>query len=68
MENLRNKPTYNEFFNYLEVEQPKIKHPDRNATFLSNSPYLSQFDGGSWIDLEKQEKRYKHRKDKRSKS
>jgi hypothetical protein len=55
MENLRRKPTYNELINYLEFEQPKIKYPNRNATFLRNSPYLSQFDGGSWIDLEKQE-------------
>ena len=55
MENLRRKPTYNELINYLEFEQPKIKYPNRNATFLRNSPYLSQFDGDSWIDLEEQE-------------
>ena len=52
MENLRKKPTYNELKNHLEFEQPKIKYPNKNATFLRNSPYLSQFDGGSWIDLE----------------
>ena len=55
MQNLRRKPTYNELINYLEFEQPKIKYPNRNATFLRNSPYLSQFDGDSWIDLEEQE-------------
>ena len=55
MQNLRRKPTYNELINYLEFEQPKIKYPDRRATFLRNSPYLSQFDGDSWIDLEEQE-------------
>jgi hypothetical protein len=55
MENLRKRPTYNELINYLEFEQPKIKYPDRRATFLRNSPYLTQFDGQSWIDLEKQE-------------
>ena len=55
MESLRRKPTYDELINYLEFEQPKIKYPNRYATFLRNSPYLSQFDGQSWIDLEKQE-------------
>ena len=59
MENLRRKPTYNEVINYLEFEQPKIKYPNRNATFLRNSPYLSQFDGDSWIDLEEQEEKIK---------
>ena len=52
---LRKRPTYDEVINYLENEQPKIKYPDRKATFLRNSPYLTQFDGDSWIDLEEQE-------------
>ncbi len=55
MQNLRRKQTFNELINYLEFEQPKIKYPNRDATFLRNSPYLSQFDGDSWIDLEEQE-------------
>ena len=55
MENLRRKPTYDELINYLELKQPKIKYPNRNATFLRNSPYLSQFDGDSWIDMEEQQ-------------
>jgi hypothetical protein len=55
MQSLRKRPTYNEVVDYLENEQPKIKYPDRTATFLRNSPYLSQFDGDSWIDLEEQE-------------
>ena len=55
MQSLRKRPTYNEVVNYLENDQPKIKYPDRRATFLRNSPYLSQFDGDSWIDLEEQE-------------
>jgi hypothetical protein len=55
MEGLRKRPTYNQVVDYLENEQPKIKYPDRRATFLRNSPYLSQFDGDSWIDLEEQE-------------
>jgi hypothetical protein len=55
MQSLRKRPTYNEVIDYLENDQPKIKYPDRRATFLRNSPYLSQFDGDSWIDLEEQE-------------
>ena len=62
MQNLRRKPTYNELINYLEFEQPKIKYPDRRATFLRNSPYLSQFDGDSWIDLEEQEQNINKKK------
>ena len=34
MMNLRRKPTYEELINYLEVKQPKIKYPDRTATFF----------------------------------
>ena len=41
--------------NYIEEDLP-IKYPDRTATFLRNSPYLSQFDGDTLIDLEEQEK------------
>jgi hypothetical protein len=44
MKSLRKKPTFNELINYIEVEQPKIKYPDRTATFLRNTHYLSQFD------------------------
>ncbi len=55
MEGLRKRPTYNQVVDYLENEQPKIKYPNRTASFLRNSPYLSQFDGDSWIDLEEQE-------------
>ena len=56
MQTLRKRPTYNEVVNYLENEQPKIKYPNRTASFLRNSPYLSQFDGdNSFIDLEEQE-------------
>ena len=55
MQSLRKRPTYFEVVNYLDNEQPKIKYRDRKATFLRNSPYLSQFDGDSWIDLDEQE-------------
>ena len=65
MQNLRKKPTFNELINYLEVEQPKIKFPDRTATFLRNSHYLSQFDG-NLLDLEEQEKNFEKEKLKES--
>ena len=55
MEGLRKRPTYNEVVDYIENDQPKIKYPNRTASFLRNSPYLSQLDGDSWIDLEEQE-------------
>ena len=55
MKTLRKKTTYNEMINYIEEDLP-IKYPDRTATFLRNSPYLSQFDGDTLIDLEEQEK------------
>ena len=53
--NLRKKPTFNELINCLEVEQPKIRYPDRTATLLRNSHYLSQFDG-NLQDIEEQQK------------
>ena len=55
MQNFRKRPTYEELINDIVVEQPKIKYPDRTATILRNSHYLSQFDG-NLLDLEEQEK------------
>ena len=51
---LRKKPTFDELINYIEVEQPKIRFPDRTATFLRNTHYLSQFDG-NLFDVEEQQ-------------
>ena len=65
MQNLRKRPTYNEWINYIELEQPKIKYPDRTATILRNSNYLSQFDG-NLLDLEEQEKNIEKEKLKES--
>ena len=53
--NLRKKPTFNELINYIEIDRPKIRYPDRTATFLRNSHFLSQFDG-NLFDLEEQHK------------
>ena len=52
---LRKRPHYGDMINEI-VQQPKIKYPDRRATFLRNTHYLSQFDGDqSFINLEEQE-------------
>ena len=52
---LRKRPQYGEMINEI-VQQPKIKFPDRRATFLRNTHYMSQFDGDqSFINLEEQE-------------
>ena len=53
--NLRKKPTFDELINYIEVEQPRIRFPDRTATFLRNTHYLSHFDY-NLFDVEEQEK------------
>jgi hypothetical protein len=53
---LRKKPTYDELINYLEVKQPTIKYPNRTATLLRNSHYLSQFDN-NLFDVEEQQKK-----------
>ena len=53
---LRKRPQYDEMIDEIELKQPKIKYPNRNAQFLRNSPYLSQFDGDqSFINMEEQE-------------
>ena len=52
---LRKRPQYDQMIDYIELKQPKIKYPNRDAQFLRNSPYLSQFDGDqSFINLEEQ--------------
>ena len=53
---LRKRPHYNEMINEIELNPPKIKYPDRTATFLRNTHYMSRFDGDlGFIDLEDQE-------------
>ena len=39
----------------LRMIKKKIKFPNRQATFLRNSPFVFQFDGDSFIDLEEEE-------------
>ena len=55
LNNFRKRPNFNELINYLDNEQPIITMPNRTATFLRNSPYLSKYDGNSFLDLEEQE-------------
>ena len=38
---LRKRDSYNEIINYLQTDQPKIKYPNRNASFLFNTPQYS---------------------------
>ena len=54
---LRQRPTYKEIIGYVEHGDPKIKYPNRIATFLSKTPEMSQFlgDGGSSIDFLQQQ-------------
>ena len=53
---LRKRPKFDEMIDEIEIKQPKIKYPNRNAQLLRNSPYLSQFDGDqSFINMEEQE-------------
>jgi hypothetical protein len=55
MQLLHKRPHYEDLIDTISFKQPKIQYPNRVATFMRNSPYLSQFDGDSWIDLEEQE-------------
>ena len=50
---LRKRPTYNELINYIERDI-KIKLPNRDATFLRNSPYMSQLD--NFVDTDHQDR------------
>jgi hypothetical protein len=53
---LRKRPHYGDMINEIELNPPKIKYPDRTATFLRNTHYMSRFDGDlGFIDLEDQE-------------
>ncbi len=53
---LRKKSTFDELINYLN-DQPKIRYPDRTATLLRNSHYISQFDG-NLFDVDEQQHKY----------
>jgi len=40
-EGLRKRQSYNEIVHYIQAEQPKLKYPNRRASFLVNSPQYS---------------------------
>ena len=50
---LRKRPTYNELIGYIEKDI-KIKLPNRDATFLRNSPYYTQLD--NFVDTDHETK------------
>ena len=50
---LRKRPTYNELIGYIEKDI-KIKLPNRDATFLRNSPYFTQLD--NFVDTDHQDR------------
>ena len=53
---LRERPHYGDMIHEVEIGPTDIKYPDRRATFLRNTHYLSRFDGDeSFINLEEQE-------------
>ena len=57
---LHKKPTYEELINYIQRDPDKIRYPDRQATILRNSHWLTQLDGegqnqlGTQIAMERQ--------------
>jgi hypothetical protein len=51
---LRKRETYNEIVDYLEHGQEKIKYPDRRATQIRNSLYMTNLLDGDG-DMEKQQ-------------
>ena len=48
---LRKKPTIDELVDYIERAPDKIRYPDRRASQIRNSPYMTQFDGMTFEDL-----------------
>ena len=52
---LRRRKTYDEVVNYLMNDQEIIRYPDRLATQLRNSPYLTQLDGEGMREMERQQ-------------
>ena len=54
-QSLRQSPTYNELIDYLENDQPVITYPNKMASFLRNSQYLTKYNDPSLFDLVEQE-------------
>ena len=52
---LRKRATYNELVDFIEEDTLRIKYPDRRATQLRESPYLTQLDGEGMRQMEQLE-------------
>ena len=55
---LKKRPDYDEIVDYLHNKQPKIKYPDRLATFIRRTNQMSNLldgEGYSLFDLEMQQ-------------
>jgi hypothetical protein len=52
---LRKRPTYEELIDYIERDPDKIQYPDRRATFLRNSHYMTVLDGEGFREMEAQQ-------------
>ena len=56
---LRKRPTFQQLVNYLQNDQDIIRYPNRLATQIRNSPYMTQLDSvGVMADMEQQQKRF----------
>ena len=51
---LEAKPTYEQVINYIHKDPDKIKDPNRTASILRNSHWLTQLDGEGWNQLKTQ--------------
>jgi hypothetical protein len=49
---LKKRPTYNELVHEIETDPHRIHYPDRRATQLRESPYLTQLDGEGMRQME----------------
>ena len=52
---LRKRPTYDELVDFIEKDPERIHYPDRRATELRESPYLTQLDGEGMRQMESSE-------------
>ena len=62
---LRKRETYDQLVDFIERDPVKIQYPDRRATQLRESPYLTQLDGEGMRQMESLEiNRFKEREKK----
>jgi hypothetical protein len=56
---MRVRPSMDQIVGLIENDPYKIRYPNRNASFIINSPYMLNMMGSSGIDLEEQSQRQK---------